>query len=49
MPYRSGESLDDCSLTAVIARIGAQCGLQATELLSLVVMVLAGRDQGGIS
>ena len=49
MPNRSGEALDDCSFPTGPARARFERRLQATELLPLVVMVLAGRDQGRIS
>jgi hypothetical protein len=44
-----GVRLDDCSVTPVASSPGPECGLQAAELLPFVAVVLAGRDQGGVS
>src|SRR6202035_3812692 len=43
-----GALLERTRLARWLAGTGAECGLPAAQLLSTVVVVVAGRDQGGV-
>src|SRR2546428_14107861 len=47
--WRPGALLERACLTRRLAGTGAECGFPAAELLSTVSLVVAGRDQGGVS
>src|SRR5882757_10533953 len=47
--WGSGALLERTCLARRLAGIGAECGFPAAELLSAVSLVVAGRDQGGVS
>src|ERR1700749_979172 len=44
-----GALFERTCLARRLAGAGAECGLPAAELLPAVAVVLAGRDQGGVS
>src|SRR5882724_5383832 len=44
-----GALLERTCLARRLAGTGAECGLPAAQLLSVVALVVAGRDQGGVS
>src|ERR1700732_5102621 len=47
--WRPGALLERTCLAGRLAGTGTECGLPAAELLSAVPLVVAGRDQGGVS
>src|SRR3954447_18013037 len=47
--WGSGALLERTCLAGRLAGTGAECGLPAAELLPTVSLVVAGRDQGGVS
>src|SRR6476660_5664674 len=47
--WRPGALLERTCLARWLAGAGVECGLPAAELLPAVALVLAGRDQGGVS
>src|SRR5947199_4987731 len=47
--WRSGALFERTRLAGRLAGTGIECGLPAAELLSVVAVVVAGRDQGGVS
>src|SRR3569832_215113 len=47
--WRPGALLERTCLARRLAGVGAECRLPAAELLSAVSLVVAGRDQGGVS
>src|SRR5258708_9205057 len=47
--WRPGALLERTCLARRLAGTGAECGLPAAQLLSAVPLVVAGRDQGGVS
>src|ERR1700757_1229913 len=46
--WESGALFERTCLARRLAGTGAECGFPAAELLSVVALVLAGRDQGGV-
>src|SRR5262249_17353415 len=49
LTWGSGALLERTCLAGRLAGIGAERGFPAAELLSAVSLVVAGRDQGGVS
>src|SRR3954470_1511222 len=49
LAWESGALLERTRLARRLAGTGAERGFPAAELLPAVAMVLAGRDQGGVS
>src|SRR6516164_2883101 len=47
--WRPGALLERTCLARQLAGLGTECGLPAAELLPAVSLVVAGRDQGGVS
>src|SRR5271170_485909 len=47
--WRPGALLERTCLARRLAGTRIECGLSAAELLSAVPLVVAGRDQGGVS
>src|SRR5215467_8660116 len=47
--WESGALFERTCLARRLAGVGAECGLPAAELLPAVSLVVAGRDQGGVS
>src|SRR4030088_3710604 len=47
--WRPGALLERTCLARRLAGTGAECGLPAAQLLSAIAVVVAGRDQGGVS
>src|SRR5436853_2574871 len=49
LTWGSGALLERTRLARRLAGTGAECGFPAAELLPAVSLVVAGRDQGGVS
>src|SRR6201996_5417361 len=47
--WESGALFERTCLARRLAGPGVECGFPAAELLSVVALVVAGRDQGGVS
>src|SRR4029077_21168831 len=47
--WRLGALLERTCLARRLAGTGIECGFPAAELLSAIPLVVAGRDQGGVS